>query len=94
MIQNIFEKHINHSSLTKETIITIVKCFWWMKNVGTTLPKEIIKTVNGYFFDKSVWNMDFWEPVDWQYTKSAITCSKLTIKRPEGIPLTFWCLYC
>ena len=54
MIQNIFEKHINHSFLTKETIITIVKCFWWMKNVGTTLPKEIIKTVNGYFFDKSV----------------------------------------
>ena len=52
MIQNIFEKLIKHSFLTKETQITIAKCFWWIKDVGTTIPKEVITTVKGCFLIK------------------------------------------
>ena len=53
MIQNIFEKLIKHSFLTKETQITIAKCFSSMKDVGTTIPpKEVITTVKGCFLIK------------------------------------------
>ena len=52
MIQNIFEKLIKHSFLTKETQITIAKCFSSMKDVGTTIPKEVITTVQGCFLIK------------------------------------------